>query len=210
MDLGPLKDLNRDRALGTPFLLKGTDHSGQFQFRFSSDGYVQQAGETSGYGNTYLGAHYLFEKQERFGYDMAARLTITLPTESASLGGTGRFDYSGLFLASKDYTKWGLHGDYNVGLSSLSRFEMPGRDTQLLLAASSTLPIKGDRWQYTNELVYVSPIESARARVTTMHGFAYALHRYNVLSMAVQWQLHGDGATVQVLGAASFYLARLF
>jgi hypothetical protein len=210
MDLGPLKDLNRDRVLGTPFLLKSTARGGKFQFRLSSDGYVSQNGGPSGYGNTYLGAHYLFATQEHFGYDLAARLTITLPTESTSLGGTGKFDYTGLFLASKDYTKWGLHGDYNLGLSSLSRPGMPGRDTQLLLAASSTLPIKGDRWQYTNELVYASPIESTRGRVTTMHGFAYAVHRYEVLSMAVQWQLYGDGATLQILGAASFYLARIF
>ena len=85
-----------------------------------------------------------------------------------------------------------------------------GTDSQLLLTASFTFPIKGGRWQYTNELVYASPIQGVRSSVTTMHGLTYAVHRYDVYDVAVQWQLHGDGANFQVLFGKTFFLGKLF
>ena len=209
-DPGSLKSLNRDRILGTPFTLKLTDNNRRLQYRFGTDGYIREGNSADGYGDTYMGIHYLIAAQERVGFDIAGRFTLKLPTSRPALGGTKKFDYYGLLLASRDFTKWGFHGDFNVGLSDLSRPGLPGTDTQLLLAASTTSPIKGGRWQYTNELVYASPILGQHSRFTTMHGFAYAAHRYEVYSLAVQYEMHGDGATVQVLAAGSFYLGKIF
>lgn len=209
-DPGSLKNLNRDRILGTPFTLKLTDNNRRLQYRFGTDGYVREDDNADGVGDTYLGVHYLLTSQDKAGYDTAARFTLKVPTSRPALGGTKKFDYYGLLLASRDLTKWGFHGDFNIGLSSLTRSGIAGTDTQLLLTASTTTPIKGGRWQYTNELVYASPIFGQTSRITTMHGFAHVAHRYEVYSMAVQYLIHGEGATVQILAAGSFYLGKLF
>ncbi len=210
VDPGSLKNLDRDRILGTPVLFKLTSGNRRLQYRIATDGYIREANGADGVGDTYLGLHYLLAAQERTGFDVAGRFTLKVPTSRPALGGTNKFDYTGLFLASRDFTKWGFHGDFNVGLASLSRPSAPGTDTQYLLAASTTSPIRGGRWQYTNELVYLSPIVGQSARLTTMHGFAYAVHRYEVYSAALQWQMHGDGATLQVLFAGSFFLGKVF
>src|SRR5262249_54718174 len=180
----------------------------RLQYRLSTDGYVRLGDKTDGFGDTYLALQYLFAPQERAGYDVAGRVTLKLPTARAALG-TKKVDFSVLFLASRDYTPT-LHADYNLGLSSLTRQDAPGTDTQLFLSASFTFPLKGGRWQYTNELVYFSPIAGQRASVTTMHGFTYAVHRYEVYDLAVQWQLQGDGAVFQILVGKTFFFGRLF
>jgi hypothetical protein len=209
-DPGSLKNLNRDRILGTPILLKLTSGNRRLQYRLATDGYIREGDGADGIGDTYLGLHYLLGAQEKVGFDVAGRITVKIPTSRPALGGTNKFDYNGLMLASRDFTKWGFHGDFNIGLASLTRPSAPGTDTQYLLAASTTSPIRGGRWQYTNELVYFSPILGQSGRLTTMHGFAYSVHRYEVYSAALQWQLHGDGATLQVLVAGSFFLSKLF
>jgi hypothetical protein len=209
-DPGSLKNLNRDRILGTPFLLKVTDPNQRLQYRLASDGYVRLGTGVNSYGDTYAGLHYLIASQEKVGFDVAGRFTVKIPTADPQIGGTKKFDYYALFLGSRDFTKWGLHGDFNLGLSSLSRPAAGGTDYQYLLSGALTVPIRGGRWQYTNELVYFSPIEGQRYRTTTMHGFAFANHRYEVYSAALQWQLHGDGPTFQVLVAGSFFLTKLF
>ncbi|HLV81228.1 MAG TPA: hypothetical protein VKT32_13155 [Chthonomonadaceae bacterium] len=213
-EFGAQKDLDRDRNLGTPLLLKLTSGNNRLEYRLATDGYVHLGSGTNGFGDTYAALHYLFAPQEKAGYDLAGRITLKIPTASASLG-TGKFDYNLLFLASRDFAhaKSGdvtLHGDFNVGIGSLSRQGFPGRDTQTLLSASFTFPIKGGRWQYTNELVYQSPIYGQRGEVTTMHGFSYALHPYDVYDFALQWQLHGDGANFQILFGRTFFFGRLF
>lgn len=209
-DPGSLKNLNRDRILGTPVLFKLTANNRRLQYRIATDGYIREGSRVDGIGDTYLGLHYLLAAQERVGYDVAARFTLKAPTSRPALGGTKKFDFTGLLLASRDFTKWGFHGDFNVGVASLTRSSAPGTDTQYLLAVSTTSPVRGGRWQYTNELVYLSPIAGQNGRLTTMHGFAYAVHRYEVYSAALQWQLHGDGATLQVLVAGSFFLSKVF
>jgi hypothetical protein len=209
-DPGSLKNLNRDRILGTPVLFKLTSGNRRLQYRIATDGYIREGDGADGIGDTYLGLHYLLASQEKTGYDVAGRFTIKVPTSRPALGGTNKFDYTGLMLASRDFTKWGFHGDFNAGLASLTRPSAPGVDTQYLLAASTTSPIRGGRWQYTNELVYLSPIAGQTGRLTTMHGFAYAAHRYEVYSAALQWQLHGNDATLQVLVAGSFFLSKVF
>jgi hypothetical protein len=209
-DPGSLKNLDRDRILGTPVLFKMTSGNRRLQYRLATDGYIRDGNKADGFGDTYAGLHYLLASQEKVGYDVAGRFTVKIPTSRPALGGTNKFDFNGLLLASRDFTKWGFHGDFNAGLASLSRPGAPGTDTQYLLAASTTSPIRGGRWQYTNELVYLSPIAGQSGRLTTMHGFAYAVHRYEVYSAALQWQLHGDGATLQVLVAGSFFIGKLF
>lgn len=209
-DFTAFKNLNLDRSFGTPTLLKLTAGNKRLQYRFSTDGYIRQGNDTDGVGDTYFALQYLYKPQEKAGFDVAGRLTAKLPTGRRELGGTQKFDFNGLLLASRDFTKWGFHGDFNVGLSSLTRVDAPGVDYQMLLAASTTIPFKGGRWQYSNELVYFSPIQGQSYRVTTMHGFAFAQHRYEVYTAALQWQLHGDGATFQVLFSGSFFLGKLF
>lgn len=209
-DLTGFKNLNRDRSIGTPTLLKLTAGNRRLQYRLATDGYIRQGDRTDGVGDTYFALQYLYQPQEKAGFDFAGRLTAKLPTGRRELGGTQKLDFNGLLLASRDFTKWQLHGDFNVGFSSLTRTDAPGVDYQVLLAASTTTPIKGGRWQYSNELVYFSPIQGQRYRVTTMHGVAFAQHRYEVYSAAVQWQLHGDGAAFQVLFSGSFFLGKMF
>src|SRR5579862_2463356 len=200
-DPGSLKNLNRDRILGTPFLLKVTAPNQRLQYRLAADGYVRLGSNINSYGDTYAGLHYLIAPQEKAGFDLAGRFTVKVPTADPQIGGTKKFDFYALFLASRDFTKWGLHGDFNVGLSSLTRPAASGTDQQYQLSGALTVPIRGGRWQYTNELVYLSPIAGQRDRTTTMHGFAFANHRYEVYSAAIQWQLHGDGPTFQLLVA---------
>jgi hypothetical protein len=209
-DLTAFKDLNRDRIFGTPSLLKLTSTNRRLQYRLATDGYIQQGDSRDGVGDTYFALQYLYKPQEKAGFDLAGRVTAKIPTGNRNLGGTQKFDFSGLLLASRDFTKWQFHGDFNVGFSSLTRADAGGADYQFLAAASTTTPIKGGRWQYSNELVYFSPIQGQRYRVTTMHGFAFAQHRYEVYNASVQWQLHGDGATFQVLFSGSFFLGKLF
>ena len=84
-----------------------------------------------------------------------------------------------------------LHGDFNLGLNSLTRQGAVGTDTQFQATASFTLPLKGGHWAYTNELVYNSPLNGVRASLTTMHGLTYAVRRYDVYDVAVHRQLCG-------------------
>jgi hypothetical protein len=207
-EFGIQQNLNRDRSFGTPFLLKLTMNNRRLQYRLATDGYVRLGDSTDGIGDTYIAAHYLFAPQERAGYDLAGRLTIKLPTARRALG-TQKVDFGALFLASRDYSRW-IHADYNAGLTFLTRQNAPGNDTQLFLSASFTLPFRGGRWAYTNELTYFSPISGVRAQVTTMHGLTYAVHRYDIYDVAMQWGLYGDGATWQILFGRTFYLGHLF
>ena len=207
-EFGITKNLNRDRTLSTPFLLKLTSRNTRLQYRLSVDGFIFPGQGANGFGDTYAGLQYLFAQQNKGGFDVAGRATIKFPTAPAFIG-TGKVDYNVLLLASRDFSP-SLHGDFNLGLSNLSRQGAPGTDNQFLATASFTLPIKGGRWQYTNEIVYTSPIQGQQSQLTTMHGFTYAVHRYDVYDVAVQWQLHGDGATWQVLFGRTFFLGRLF
>jgi hypothetical protein len=209
-DLTGFKNLNLDRNFGTPTLLKLTSGNHRLQYRLSTDGYIRQGNRIDGVGDTYFALQYLFRPQEKVGWDLAGRVTAKIPTGRRELGGTQKVDAGGLLLASRDFTKWQFHGDFNLGFSSLTRTDAPGVDYQVLAAASTTTPIKGGRWQYSNELVYFSPIQGQRYRVTTMHGLAFAQHRYEVYTAAMQWQLHGDGATFQLLLSGSFFLGKLF
>ncbi len=209
-DITGFKNLNRDRSFGTPSLLKLTAGNRRLQYRLATDGYIRQGDHTDGVGDTYFALQYLYKPQEKAGFDIAGRINTKIPTGRRELGGTQKFDVGALLLASRDFTKWQFHGDFNIGLSSLTRSGVPGVDYQVLLAASTTTPIRGGRWQYSNELVYFAPIQGQQYRVTTMHGFAFAQHRYEVYSAAVQWQLHGDAATVQVLLSGSFFPGKLF
>jgi len=211
---GVQKDLDRDRNLDTPFLLKLTSRNNRLEYRLATDGYVRLGDGTNGFGDTYAALHYLFASQAKAGYDVASRITLKIPTADSAIG-TRKFDYDLLLLASRDFahTKSGdvtIHGDFNAGLGFLSRQGVPGTDTQALLTASFTFPIKGGRWQYTNEIVYLSPIYGQRAQVTTMHGFTYALHQYDVYDIALQWQMQGDGPVFQILFGRTFFFGKLF
>ena len=208
-DPGVLKDLDRDNLLGTPFTFKITTTNNRLQYLLGSDGFVRPDSRTRGIGDTFPGVHYLFLTQDKFGFDVAGKLIIKVPTARTDLGGTAKYDYSGYFLASRDFTKWGFHGDFNAGISALSRAGVPGYDNQTMISGSTTSPFQGGRWQYTNELVYFAPIVGQDFRLTTMHGFSYAVHRYAVYSAAVQVSLHGDIPRYQLLIAASFNLGHL-
>jgi hypothetical protein len=209
-DLTGFKNVNLDRTFGTPTLLKLTSGNRRLQYRLATDGYLRQGNRTDGVGDTYVALQYLFKPQEKAGFDVSGRMTAKLPTGRRELGGTQKLDFNALLLASRDFTKWEFHGDFNLGLSSLTRADAPGVDYQVLAAASTTTPIRGGRWQYSNELVYFAPVQGQRYRVTTMQGFSFAQHRYEVYSAAVQWQLHGDGPTFQLLLSGSFFVGKLF
>jgi hypothetical protein len=208
-DPGVLKDLQRDSFLGTPYTLKLTSANNRVQYLLGSDGFIQRNIHSRGVGDTYPGVHYLFVTQDKRGFDVAGKLVLKVPTAQSDIGGTARYDYFGYLLASRDLTKWGLHGDFNVGLASLSRQGDPGYDTQYMVSGSTTSPIQGGRWLYTNELVYFSGFPGQDYQVTTMHGVSYALHRYAIYSAAVQMAIHGDIPKFQLLLAASFNLGHL-
>ena len=208
-EFGVAKNLNRDRNMGTPLLFKLTAPGGRTQARLAFDGYVSLGdGSFSGFGDTYLAVQHLFRTQDHGKWDISGRLHLKMPTASDAIG-TGKVDFGALLLASRDFTP-SLHGDFNLGLTSLTRQQQPGTDTQAIAAASFTIPIPGGRWQYTNELVWTSAIAGTRAAVTTMHGVTYAVHRWDVYDAAVQWSLSGDGATWQVLFGRTFFLGKLF
>jgi len=207
-DPGVLKDLDHDAITGSPFTFKLTTQNNHLQYLLGSNGYVWQDAHTRGVGDTYPGVHYLFLTQEKKGFDVAGKFLLKVPTADSAIGGTGQFDYSGFLLASRDFTKWGFHGDFNGGLSALSRADGPGYDNQVLLSASTTSPFTGGRWQYTNELVYFSPMPGQDYQLTTMHGFSYAAHRYATYSVALQVAIHGDIPHYQLLFAASFNLGK--
>ena len=208
-EFGGLKNLNRDRSFSTPLTLKLTSKNNRLQYRLATDGLVfPGAGGANAFGDTYGALHYLFATQKQTGYDLAGRVTVKIPTAPAFIG-TRKVDVGVLALASRDFSP-SLHGDFNLGLSTLTRQDAPGNDLQYLATASFTIPIKGGRWQYTNELVYASPIQGQQPLVTTMHGFTYAVHRYDVYDIAVQWQLQGSGPTFQLLFGKTFFFGRLF
>jgi hypothetical protein len=208
MELGGLKNLDHDRTFSTPFVLKLTSSNNRLQYRLGADGLIFPGLGANGFGDTNAGLQYLFAPQSKARFDLAGRVAIKIPTAPPFLG-TRKVDYNVLFLASRDFSP-SVHGDFNLGLSNLSRQGAPGTDNQFVATASFTLPIKGGRWQYTNEIVYASPIEGQRSLVTTMHGFTYAVHRYDVYDIAVQWQLHGDSANLQLLFGKTFFLGHLF
>jgi hypothetical protein len=208
-EFGGMKNLDHDRTFSTPMLLKLTSRNNRLQYRLAFDGLIFPGeGGGNGFGDTTAGLQYLFAVQSRAGFDVAGRIAVKIPTAPAFLG-TRKVDYSMLLLASRDFSPM-LHGDFNLGLANLSRQGAPGTDNQFVATASFTLPIKGGRWQYTNELVYASPLQGQPSQVTTMHGFTYAIHRYDVYDVAVQWQLHGSGANLQLLFGRTFFFGRLF
>jgi hypothetical protein len=208
-EVGGMKNFDHDRSFSTPFLLKLTSKNNRLQYRLATDGLIfPGAGGGNGFGDTYAGLNYLFARQKDTGFDISGRVTVKIPTAPAFLG-TRKVDFNALFLASRDFTP-SLHADFNAGLSTLTRQGAPGTDNQFLATASFTIPIKGGRWQYTNEVVYSSPIQGQRALLTTMHGFTYAVHRYDVYDIALQWKLHGDGSNLQLLFGKTFFFGRLF
>ena len=209
-DFAPYKNLDRDRMFGTPLLLKLTSKNLRLQYRLATDGYLRFGDNSDGIGDTYLAAQYLFKTQGRAGFDVAGRFTLKVPTQPTALSGTGKFDFNALFLFSRDFTKWQFHGDFNIGLSSLSRQGAPGNDQQFFLSAATNTPIRGGRWIYQNEITYTSGVSGGKPRVTTMQAFSHAAHQYEVYSAGLQWQLQGDGATLQVIFGAAFLPGRIF
>jgi hypothetical protein len=207
-DPGVLKDLVGDPNIGTPVTLKYTTKNKRLQYLLATDGVVTQS-NTTGLGDTYFGAHYLFRTQDKGGYDIALKEITKIPTAQSSIGGTGKVDESGFLLVSRDMTKWGLHEDINAGISAIGNGGGTGYSNQVLLSYSTTTPIPGGRWQYTNEVVYLSALPGQDTRMTTMHGFAYSVHAYEVYSAALQVRLEGDIPRYQFLLAASFNVARL-
>jgi hypothetical protein len=197
-----LKDIDFDHNSGTPFSFKYTTYNNRLQYLLASDGVVW-LGNTTGVGDTYPGIHYRFLDEQKSGFDVAAKAILKVPTASEAVGGTGKFDYSGYLLASRDFTKWGFHGDFNAGLSELSRVGQ-SYVQQVLLSGSTTSPIQGGRWQYTNELVYFSGTPGNPYRLTGMNGFSYAVHRYETYSVGLQNAFHGDIAHWQLLFTGSF------
>lgn len=207
-DPGVLKDLVGDPNVGTPATLKYTTRNNRLQYLLATDGIVTQ-GNATGVGDTYLGIHYLFRTEDKGGYDIALKGIGKMPTAAADVGGTGKYDQSAFLLVSRDMTKWGLHEDMNGGVSAIGNSPQTGYSGQALLSYSTTTPFRGGRWQYTNELVYLSALPNQGVRLTTMHGFAYSVHAYEVYSAALQVRLEGDVPRFQVLFAASFNLCRL-
>lgn len=219
-EFGLTKGLNRDRSFSTPTLLKLTDRNRRLQYRLGFDGYLKPGQGASGFGDTYAGLHYLFTNQQQSKFDIAGRITVKIPTARVAIGGTQKVDFNAQLLASRDFTP-SIHADFNLGFSSLTQPDpgapalgsngfAPGVDYQYQATASFTFPLKGGRWAYTNELVYSSGTSQADYSVTTMHGFTYSVHRYDVYDIAVQWQLHGDGANFQILAGKTFFLGKLF
>ena len=209
-DFAPFKNLDRDRLLGTPLLLKLTSKNLRVEYRLATDGYLRLGDGSDGFGDTYAAAQYLFKTQNRAGFDVAGRFTLKIPTQPTALSGTGKFDYNALFLFSRDFTKWQFHGDFNVGLSSLSRQGTPGTDQQFEITGATNTPIRGGRWVYQNELVYFSGVSGSSPRLTTMHAFSHAAHQYEVYSAGLQWQMQGDGPVFQIIFGAAFFPAKLF
>ena len=209
-DFAPFKNFDRDRLFGTPLLLKLTSKNLRVQYRLATDGYLRFGDNSDGIGDAYLAAQYLFTTQKDAGFDVAGRFTLKVPTQPTALSGTGKFDYNALFLLSRDFTKWGFHGDFNIGLSSLSRQGTSGTDQQFFLSAATNTPIRGGRWQYQNELTYTSAVSGGKPRVTTMQAIAHAAHQYEVYSAGLQWQLQGDGATFQLIFGAAFFPGKFF
>lgn len=207
-EIGGMKNLDRDRTFSTPILLKLTDRSARLQYRLSADGLIFPGTGANAFGDTYAALQYLVTPQKSSGFDVSARLAVKLPTAPSFIG-TQKADYGILFLASRDFLPT-LHGDFNIGVTNLSRQQAPGTDNQWTATASFSVPIKGGRWGYTNEIVYVSPIQGQKAQVTTMHGLTYAVHRYDVWDVAVQWQLQGGGANLQLLFGRTFFFGHLF
>ena len=208
LDPGVLKDLVGDPNVGFPATLKYTTRNNRLQYLLATDSVVTQ-GSTTGFGDTYVGAHYLFKTQDKGGYDIALKGIIKIPTAPIDVGGTGKYDLSAFLLVSRDITKWGLHEDMNAGISAIGNSPQAGYTGQALLSYSTTTPFRGGRWQYTNEVVYLSALPDDGARVTTMHGFAYSAHVYEVYSAALQVRLEGDIPRFQFLLAASFNVAKL-
>ena len=192
-----------------PVTFKYTTTNNRLQYLLASDGYLRPDANTSGIGDTYPGVHYLFLTEDKHGFDVAGKVIVKVPTARVGVGGTGRYDYSAYALASRDFTKWGFHGDFNAGVFALSRLDDPGYDNQTLISGSTTSPIPGGRWQYTNELVYFSPLPGQEYQLTMMHGFSYAVHRYATYSAALQIAMHGDIPHYQLLFSASFNLGHL-
>jgi len=208
VESGIMKDLDRDRTFSTPFLFKLTSKNARLQYRLSFDGLVAPGQAGSAFGDTTAGLQYLFVPQSKGGVDVSGRVAVKIPTAPAFIG-TRKVDFNALLLASRDFSPQ-LHCDANLGYSSLSRFQAPGTDQQLFASLSFTTPIKGGRWAYTNEVVYMSPVQGLRGQITTMHGLTYAVHRYDQYDVAFQWQLHGDGPVWQLLAGKTFFLGRLF
>jgi hypothetical protein len=206
-DPGVLKDLQRDDLFGTPLTFKFTTQNNRLQYLLGSDGYVRLDPSTTGIGDTYPGVHYLLLNQQKYGFDVAGKFILKVPTAPASLGGTLRPDYSAYVLASRDFTKWGFHGDFNAGALELSRQGLPGYDKQWMITGSTTTSIPGGRWQYSNELVYFSGIAGDSYHLAMMHGFSYSAHRYATYSAGLQVAMHGDLPKYQFLFAASFNFA---
>ncbi|MDE2126881.1 MAG: hypothetical protein KGJ62_09855 [Armatimonadetes bacterium] len=213
-EFGGQDNWDRGELWSTPVVFKLTMKNQRVEYRLSSDGLLIVPHGADAIGNTYLAGEYLFRDQQHFGWDLTARYTLTLPTAPSGFG-SRKVDHAILLLASRDFAHSHhgdvtAHVDLNMGVADLARQSAGGRDTELLGTASFTFPLPGGRWQYTNELVYQSPIAGQRSQVTTMHGVSYAVHAWDVYDVALQWQLHGDGPVWQLLFGRTFFLGRLF
>lgn len=207
VEFGIQRTLDPDAVLGSPLLLKFTTLNERLQYRVAFDGYLDVPGTDRGFGDSYFAMQYLIAKQGKSGYDVSVRGQVKFPTANSNLG-TGARDYSGLLLASKDYSNV-LHADFNLGVTALSRSGVPGYDNQLMAAASFSFPNPRSRWGYTNEIVYYSPTPGSEAAVTTLHGFTYAVNGHDVYDIGVQLGLQGDVPKWQLVFGRSWMLGHV-
>jgi hypothetical protein len=112
-------------------------------FHWSSSAFLHimnDAGNRTGFGDTWLGLRYRFLKQTKRRSSLGLFYEAKVPSASVALGlGTGRVDHAISFLASKDLRR--LHFDFNVIELLAGRQAASGFDHDTGFALATWLPL---------------------------------------------------------------------
>jgi len=133
---------------------------------------MDDSGNRTGFGDTWIGLRYRFLKQTKLRPSMGVLYSAKVGSARLGLGGTDRVDHAIAFLASKDVHR--VHFDFNLIPQWAGRAGASGFDYNTGLALSSAIPVTR-RWGLVAEgYGYTSLNEENPAFASIMLGCTYA------------------------------------
>jgi hypothetical protein len=178
--------LDEGGASSSPFLLK-LGLSQRLELRIGGNGLlrVTAPGEpaTIGYGDTTVGAQWIYWPKGPLGVDEAVQVTVKLPTADSAAGlGSGKADILLMLLLSRDFGAY--HADVNFLTTWLGRPARQSRETQ----PAGTLSVSralGEHWSVTGELYSLAKTSQADTVVSNLWAVGYKVSPRLVLDGGV-------------------------
>ena len=195
-------------------LLGGELRFGAFrnlELRWGGNTLVENSTDTvnqHGFGDQYFAAQACLRRESENAPALALSYSVKVPTGDESRGlGSGRFDHSFAFLASKEVHQ--VTVDFNAGYKLVGRTGEAGHDQNGFLILTFSRPLHGPLTGIA-EISEETRLGNEPAFATTLWGLTYRLRRSLVLDAAFDTGITNGAPHKRILFGLTYALARLY